>query len=638
MIGYDSVKEQIRQQVDLVDFISRDVPLKRKGRDFAGLCPFHQEKTPSFYVSPDKGIFKCFGCGAGGDLFGYVQRRENVAFGEAVRLLADQCGIEIPRVGTGKSPDQPARHDLFRVNQWAADTFRKALLEGDQANEHTGQSARQYVADRGISREAEQAFGLGLAVEDGGWLLRSARSAGVSERLLMAAGLVRRDERGSAYGVFRNRLMFPIRDTMNRVLGFGGRTLGDDRSKYLNTAQNPVFDKRRLLYGMDQARARMAETGRAIVVEGYTDCIAAHQMGFSNTVATLGTALTDEHMGLLRRWCGEVVLVFDSDEAGQRAADRAVEVALRFDVVVRIARLSDDKDPCALLMRAGAGPFEDVLNRAVDALGFKWGLLCERFGGGASGGGRSDAVRAFVALAGQLVQRRAIDPIERGLIVNRLSRLMGLPAGEVNQLLNAAARKAADTPRGRSGGQGAPVVVAEAATRATSDGSAEPGGSMVPVDGTGDAEQAALEAILAALINEPGYFSIVDGVFDPQRFSDPGHRRVGQAVAELCRTVGEFRVAELLDRLEEPADGELVSDLVYRGASLGAFEETITGCKSRLEQIGLTRRVRQAADALRAAGEGNELERLAQISRDQVNRHGFGTSQGNATWSKHCAR
>lgn len=639
MIGQDSIKEQIRQRIDLVDFISRDVALKRKGRDFGGLCPFHQEKTPSFYVSPEKGIFKCFGCGAGGDLFSYVQRRENVPFPEVIRMLADQCGIELRKEtpNPSRSP-QPTRHDIFKVNQWAANFFERTL-----ADESSGAAARQYVQDRMISDDMIAAFGLGLAIDDFGRLVNQARSAGIDERTLLAAGLAKISDGANAYDVFRHRLIFPIRDTMNRVLGFGGRTLGDDKAKYLNTAQNPVFDKRRLLYGIDLARESLTATRRAIVVEGYTDCIAAHQFGFTNTVATLGTALTDEHVSLLRRWCNEIVLVFDSDAAGQQAADRAVEVALRFDISVRIVRLSDGKDPCDYLHRNGAEGFESLLNGAIEALRFRWEALSERYQAGASAGGRSGAVREFVDLAGDLVRRHALDPIERGLIVNQLSRLMGVSAGEVNQLLKAASRKAAkrtqpptapgikDAPRDSKVGADDEVLSGEIRDQADQDRSAKD-----PI--VDEAEQAALDTILAVLVNEPGHFSAAESVLDADRCVDARRKRVAGVVVQLCRELGEFSVAEIMDRLDDPGDAQWVTDLVYRGQSVESYEQTMTGCIARLNQIESQRRVRQAADRITCSTGDEQLDELARISRDQVNANSFGGRQVHSAWTNHCVR
>ncbi|HUU85511.1 MAG TPA: DNA primase, partial [Phycisphaerae bacterium] len=286
----NAIKEEIRQRVDLVELVAEHVSLARSGKTFRGLCPFHKEKTPSFHVIPDKMIFHCFGCKAGGDVFKFVQLRENVSFGEAIRILADRAGIEL-RSRSASPHGGPGRADLARVNEWAADFYRKQLLD-----RQAGDAARSYLAERGISTQSAERFGLGLATDAHNVLQRAAALAGISNAVLQAAGLVRNEEQGATYDTFRHRLMFPIRDATRRVVGFGGRTLGEARAKYLNTPQNELFDKGRLLYGLDLARTEISSTGRSIVVEGYTDCIACHQAGFGSTVATLGTAMTESHV------------------------------------------------------------------------------------------------------------------------------------------------------------------------------------------------------------------------------------------------------------------------------------------------------------------------------------------------------
>ena len=272
-----------------MELVSEHVALKRSGKDFQGLCPFHNEKTPSFTVSPSKGIFKCFGCGAGGDAFTFIQMRESVPFMEAMRILADRSGVKLEQQTRGTRPSGPDRAEIAAVNEWACRQFRETLASD------AGRETREYLASRGLSEEATERFALGLAPDDGDWILARARRQGHSPALLTAAGLTATSADGRIYGVFRGRLMFPIRDTMNRVIGFGGRTMKGDKAKYLNTSQNVLFDKGRNVYGIDQARPVMMNSRRVVVVEGYTDCIAAAQHGFGDTVATLGTALTDEH-------------------------------------------------------------------------------------------------------------------------------------------------------------------------------------------------------------------------------------------------------------------------------------------------------------------------------------------------------
>ncbi|MHC4065854.1 MAG: DNA primase, partial [Planctomycetota bacterium] len=398
MREFDAIKEQIRQRVDLVELVSAHVTLTRSGRTFRGLCPFHKEKTPSFHVIPDKMIFHCFGCKAGGDVFKFVQLREGISFGEALRILADQAGIPIRERRSGGSAG-PDRAELARVNAWAAGLYRQELLDPGR-----GQTARRYLAQRGLSEEVTERFGLGLATGGESGLEQAAKLAGISGQLLQAAGLVRTGDRGRTYDTFRDRLIFPIRDATKRVIGFGGRTLVEHQAKYLNTAQNELFDKGRTLYGVDLARPHIAASARAIVVEGYTDCIAGHQWGFGATVATLGTAMTEGHMDLLRRYGDQIVLVFDSDEAGNAAAQRALPVALRHGLSVRLAFVPHGKDPSDFLQASGAEAFATLLNSAVEALRFMWERTRARYNAESGDSGRRAALREFVDLVSNLAR------------------------------------------------------------------------------------------------------------------------------------------------------------------------------------------------------------------------------------------
>ncbi|MCH8967155.1 MAG: DNA primase, partial [Planctomycetes bacterium] len=322
MHDFELKKRQITDRLDILAVASQHVRLKRSGRRWVGLCPFHSEKTPSFTVTPDLGLFKCFGCGKGGDLFSFVQMRENVPFGEAFRMLADRAGVELVAGPTERSQG-PGRVDVAKVNEWALRFFRANLTSAE-----LGKNARDYLRGRGFSDEIVERFELGLATDGAPAIKDAAKRAGFDAPLLLGADLVREGDSGGAYETFRNRLIFPIRDATGRVVGFGGRTLVDDRAKYLNTRQTVLFDKGRGLYGIHQARTAVQERGRAVVVEGYTDCLAAHQAGFTETVATLGTAMTESQVDLLRRDSDAIILRFDSDDAGEAAADRAIHVAL----------------------------------------------------------------------------------------------------------------------------------------------------------------------------------------------------------------------------------------------------------------------------------------------------------------------
>src|SRR5262247_958361 len=312
--------DDIRAAVDIVDLVGRFVNLRKAGSHWKGLCPFHSEKTPSFTVNPQKGIFHCFGCGVGGDAFGFVMRQDRLSFPEAVRALAKTTGIALPDEPGGRSGDS-GREELIRVMELAGRFYTDTLWKP------AGERARAYLGQRGIDTQIARQFGLGYAPE--GWesLLTFMKSEKVSEEALIAAGLaVARENRAGAYDRFRGRLLFPIRDLQGRVVAFGGRGFGDEQPKYLNSPETTLYVKGQMLYALDVAREGMRQKNRAIVVEGYLDCLMAHQHGFTETVAALGTAFTPAQLGLLRRYADEVVSVFDADAAGQKATSRLEEM------------------------------------------------------------------------------------------------------------------------------------------------------------------------------------------------------------------------------------------------------------------------------------------------------------------------
>src|SRR5881296_1853367 len=311
-----SVLDEIRAAVDIVDVVNRFVNLKKAGQNWKGLCPFHTEKTPSFMVNEKKGIFHCFGCGVGGDAFGFLMRQDKLSFPEAVRALAKQAGVALPEE-RGPAGDH-GREDLFRTMELA---WRFYV---DQLWKPAGDRAQQYLAERGIDPEVARRFGLGLAPEGWDALSSFMRSEKVTDDALVAAGLaIPREGRSGVYDRFRGRLLFAIRDLQGRVVAFGGRAFGDEQPKYLNSPETPLYVKGNLLYAADLARPAIQAKNRALLVEGYVDCLMAHQHGFTETVAALGTAFTPAQLGLLRRYCDDAILFFDADAAGSRPAGRA---------------------------------------------------------------------------------------------------------------------------------------------------------------------------------------------------------------------------------------------------------------------------------------------------------------------------
>ena len=318
MADYSEFLERLRNEVDIVSLISEYVHLRRSGRNFIGLCPFHQEKTPSFTVSPERKMFYCFGCHAGGDAITFLMKIENLTFPEAVESLARRMGLKVPQ-RTGE--DQKRKDKYYEVNDLACSFFENCL------NGLEGKEVREYLLRRGIEEETWRVFRLGYAPGSGSFL-KFMLKQGIDQLLLLQSGLIR-DKSGTE--LFRNRLIFPIMDIRNRVIAFGARALDDSQPKYLNTGQTPIFEKGHHLYALNMAKRQVVELGSAIVVEGYMDAISCHQFGFHNTVASMGTALTKEQVGLLARFCKRVILAYDADLAGIMATLRSMELFGQMD-------------------------------------------------------------------------------------------------------------------------------------------------------------------------------------------------------------------------------------------------------------------------------------------------------------------
>jgi DNA primase len=447
-------KDRVRDAADIVRVVGEVVALKPKGREYVGLCPFHDDHKPSMGVVPSKGIFHCFVCGSGGDVFSFVQKFHKMDFPEALGFLAEKFGVVLtPRKRAGSAEgtvevgdDRLSRGDLVGLNTGAAHFFRTVL-----AHPEHGAAAREVVARRGISREMVEKFLVGASPDRWDGLVLKARHEEWSERGLLELGLLKARESGGTYDALRNRLIFPIQDQTGRVVAFGGRKINEeDEPKYLNSPETRLFDKSRTLYGLNHASRTIQLEKTAIITEGYTDVIACHQGGFTNAVATLGTALTREHATILRRLCDTVVLLFDGDEAGQRAADRAVEVFFAEPLDVKICTLrvyTDAKDPDELLKReGGAEVFRAALAGATDLLDYRFARLKSRLAGSglsALAKGIDEEVARYVELG-----FRDVPPVRQALIVRRLSQLSGVDEGTIRRSI----------PAGRGGANGGRTV------------------------------------------------------------------------------------------------------------------------------------------------------------------------------------
>jgi DNA primase len=450
----EEVRERVRDATDIVQLIGEHVTLRRAGRSYKGLCPFHAEKTPSFTVTPDRQMWHCFGCSKGGDVFAFVMEREKMAFPETLRALADRAGIELPRTGGGERSD--AFDTIYQANALARDFYRASLVS------EAGQKARAYVAARGFEEPWVTRFELGWAPE--GWDgLSRALAQLLPAPVLEQAGLtVRRGDGSGSYDRFRNRLLFPVATGSGKIAGFTGRAIAPgDEPKYLNSPETPVFRKGRLLYGLVQARPGIREKGEAVVCEGNLDVVRLHACGFTNAVATCGTALTQDQARLLARLRVRVLLLYDGDDAGVRAADRGLDPLLEAGVETRVLLLPRGEDPDSFLRKEGAG----ALTARIDAAGLDVpGFLAES----KLASGAAPALEARVhRLVGLL--NRVEDPIRRRLMLRRGADVFGL---EESVLLEAVQGKGRARTKKAEAAPAAPVAGAEVTAAASEQESA----------------------------------------------------------------------------------------------------------------------------------------------------------------------
>jgi DNA primase len=536
---------QVQQANDIVDVVSEHVSLKKKGREMVGLCPFHQDHRPSMCVNPSKQIFKCFACGAGGDVLKFVQMREGLTFPQAVERLAERAGIQLKPNRSARPQGRSQAGDinpniLAKLNGWAAKFFQDSLNDPQK-----GRVAREYLTKREISAESMAKWGIGVAPNASDALAKAAAAKGIPSRLLQPGGLAS----GTGQDKFVHRLMFPITDVTGRVIGFGGRTLSDVGAKYINSPTTPLFDKSNTLYGLEQARHKIVASGTVVVVEGYTDVIMAHQFGCTNVVATLGTSFTTGHGRILRRYAKQVVLVFDSDVAGMAAANRALEVCLSQRLDIKLGFVPEGKDPCDFLLASGQEAFTRVIEQATDVLKFKWDRLGQAFEGADSLADRRTVLNEFLQAVATGLAANNVSVLDSGLIVNRLSKIIGLTAREIN----------ADLGKRM-----------ERALRAVPSGD-DRRASAEAVDWGKGLDAAAQREILEVLINEPGLYHQRGRDISESLFNVPILRQIAGVLLDVVRSDEDFSVNLLLARTESVTLAECLVELQTVGEEKGNY-------------------------------------------------------------------
>jgi DNA primase len=565
------ITDEVRRRVNILEVVSSHVTLRRSGRNYKGLCPFHSEKTPSFTVDQDRGFFYCFGCHAGGDVFDFVMRMGALSFGEARQELAERAGIPL-EASPREEHASGERERLLRVVAEAA-AFFQAQLAG-----LPGAGARRYLAARGVDAAIQQTFRLGFAPP--GWdnLARALHARGFEASVLEQAGLVvARPGGGGYYDTLRERLVFPIHDLQGRPVAFGGRVLESGTPKYLNTRETSLFTKGKTLYALPLARDAIRETGVAVVVEGYMDALACHQYGVRNAVASLGTALTLDQVLLLKRFASGAVLVYDADAAGVGAAERGLDLFDQAELPVRVAILPGESDPDAFIRREGPDAFRRVSEAALPIFDYKLALASRRYD--------SRTVEGKVGIVNELGQLiiMVTNPVRQGEYVRLLADRLGVREDAIRGQLRRLGRV-------RPGG-GEPRAPAEIQ-------------SISDVNARANTERLLLHLLVAdATVRET-----LRSTVGPEVFIDPGHREL--AVALLGAEAEAQDPGWLRERLRNETAISLLSRFLIAEPPAGSPGRVATECVQRLRRFALQEQVDGLLAELREADQARDRSRV----------------------------
>ncbi len=446
-------KERVRAATDIVDLIGSKYELRRQGRNYAALCPWHKDSRPSLNINTEKQIWKCWVCDIGGDVFAFLMQDEGLSFAEALRALADRAGIPLSE-GNKRSSARHAssvdtKNQLHAALDWAAELYQSHLLESKEA-----QAAREYLQERQITQRSIERFGIGMAPDSWSAVLDGAREKKITPNTLEAAGLVIRRENSSGhYDRFRNRIMFPIRTRDKKTIAFGGRVMpgSDEGAKYINSPETRLFHKSQQLYGFDLASGPIRHARQAVVMEGYTDVIAAHQAGLETAVAVLGTALGAPHLKMLRHYCDRVVLLLDGDEAGQRRSDEVLELFLHAQMDVRVLSLPDNLDPADFIQQHGVDALNDLIAKASDALEFKMKRTTTGFDPLTDTHRANQAVEEMLSLLAKVPHTGLISNdsfrLRQNQVLPRLARKFAIPEDDLRARLTELRKRQERYPR-----------------------------------------------------------------------------------------------------------------------------------------------------------------------------------------------
>ena len=585
----DEVIEEVRSSNNIVDIIGGYVRLQKKGSSYFGLCPFHNEKSPSFSVSPNKQMYYCFGCGAGGNVFTFIMEYENQTFPEAVKILADRAGIALPEAELTEEQkrERNKRQLLLEINKTAANYFYYQL-NGDQ-----GQQEREYLENRRLSKETQIHFGLGYASKYSNDLYLYLKKKGYQDQILKETGLLTYDEKRGAHDKFWNRVMFPIMDVNNRVIGFGGRVMGDGTPKYLNSPETMLFDKSRNLYGLNYART--SRKPYMIICEGYMDVIAMHQAGFTNAVASLGTAFTAQHSILLKRYTQEVRLAYDSDGAGQKAALRAIPILKSAGINVRVIHMDPYKDPDEFIKNLGTEAFQERIDAAESSFMFEISVLEKNYKQ-SDPEGRASFMKAMARRLLEFPQE-----LERNIYIDAIAGRYGIASEELKRMVN-------------SFGASMSREQVEAAIYQQQEREEMPAKKRVEKE---DSVLTAQKFFLTWLIEEPSIYDKTKDYINEDDFVEPLYHHVAALVFEELRATGQVMPARILNQFEDVEEQKTAASLFNTRLKTDddpavrekALNETVKRIKKNSLELK-SRSVREIADLQKIIKEKAQLQKL----------------------------
>ncbi len=583
MFYSEEIVEEVRSRSDIVDVVSGYVKLQRRGSSYLGLCPFHNEKTPSFSVSPDKQIYHCFGCGAGGNVITFLMEYENYSFQEALGILAQRAGISLPKEEMSKEARAQAdlRASLLEINKLAANYFYYQLKQPQ------GKQGLDYLTNRKLSKETIRRFGLGFANKTSDDLYRYLKSKNYSDEILKQTGLVTIEEQ-KTHDKFWNRVMFPILDVNNRVIGFGGRVMGDGLPKYLNSPETKLFDKSRNLYGLNYAKTSREKC--MLICEGYMDVIAMHQAGFVNAVASLGTAFTPQHASLLKRYTDQAVLTYDSDRAGIKAALRAIPILKEAGISCKVLTMAPYKDPDEFIKNCGQEAFKDRIDSAKNSFLFEIDVMKREF----NLEDPEQKTRFYNSVARKLLEFP--EALERDNYIQAVSREHFIHYQDLKQLVQRISSQMVPGMTVRT----SEVSVRE--KRKSKD------------DGVKQSQR----LLLTWLIENPKLFEKIEGVITPEDFREDLYHQVAQMVFEEHQA-GDVNPARILNRF-------INDEAQYKEAAAlfnASLKESLNNEEQKKAFLETVIKVKKNSldEASRAAADISQLQKIIQAQSALKNLH-----------------